>query len=305
MATKTTEQFIAEAVNLHGSKYDYTLVKYKSVRAKVKIICLSHGPFNMRAGDHIHSKQGCPACAKHEKRLTTDRFIQHAESVHGKMYDYSLVRYQWNKVPVDIICRIHGVFQQTPNNHVSGTRCPRCAVNTLHSVETFINKARKVHGLKYDYSHVVYTGVSKKVEIICLTHGKFDQTPTAHVDQKQGCPRCRIPNHSKEAGVWILNESQKINYPIQTTLNGGEYMLPNTRYRVDGFCHGTNTVYEFWGDFWHGNPDVYNATDINKVTCTTFGELHKDTMKKRQYILDAGYNLIEIWENDWNKLKGK
>ena len=86
---------------------------------------------------------------------------------------------------------------------------------------------------------------------------------------------------------------------IQHAKNGGEVMIPNTPYRADGFCKETNTVYEFWGDFWHGNPEIYEATQLNKVKQKTFGELYEDTMKKKQDIIAAGYNLIDIWERQW------
>jgi hypothetical protein len=74
-----------------------------------------------------------------------------------------------------------------------------------------------------------------------------------------------------------------------------------SRIIVDGFDSLTNTVYEFWGDFWHGNSAKYNSEDINAVTNKTFGELYKQTEIKRIKILENNYNLVEIWESEFNK----
>ena len=72
-------------------------------------------------------------------------------------------------------------------------------------------------------------------------------------------------------------------------------------YLADGYCSETNTVYEFNGDYWHGNPDVYNADDINKSTKTSFGELYKNTIRKENMLTKMGFNIVSIWENDWVK----
>jgi hypothetical protein len=37
----------------------------------------------------------------------------------GSEYDYSLVEYNGSKVKVKIICKVHGIFEQSPNNHIS------------------------------------------------------------------------------------------------------------------------------------------------------------------------------------------
>ena len=58
------------------------------------------------------------------------------------------------------------------------------------TTKEFIDKARKIHGDKYDYSKVEYVNVDTKVCIICPEHGEFWQTPYKHVNRKQGCPKC-------------------------------------------------------------------------------------------------------------------
>ena len=87
-----------------------------------------------------------------------------------------------------------------------------------------------------------------------------------------------------------------LNIPLE---NRQKYIkINNKRILVDALVN--NTVYEFWGDFWHGNPDKFNPNDRNTKCGKTFGELYENTLKKRKLILDAGYSLIEIWESNYN-----
>lgn len=55
--------------------------------------------------------------------------------------------------------------------------------------EKFIERAREVHGDKYDYSKVNYVGAETKVCIICPKHGEFWQTPHRHL-RGDRCPMC-------------------------------------------------------------------------------------------------------------------
>lgn len=44
---KSTTQFILEAKNTHGDKYDYSKVEYTTNKDKVCIICPIHGEFRL------------------------------------------------------------------------------------------------------------------------------------------------------------------------------------------------------------------------------------------------------------------
>ena len=86
----------------------------------------------------------------------TKEFIAKAKAVHGDKYDYSKVNYAKNTTKVTIICKIHGEFEQCPAYHLLGQGCPECGGRRKLTTEEFIEKARKVHGDKYDYSKVNY-----------------------------------------------------------------------------------------------------------------------------------------------------
>lgn len=52
----------------------------------------------------------------------------------------------------------------------------------------FIEKAKAVHGDRYDYSKSVWKGYHKKLTIICPDHGEFEQAGGIHY--RCGCPKC-------------------------------------------------------------------------------------------------------------------
>ena len=106
------------------------------------------------------------------RKLTTKEFIEKAREVHGDKYDYSKVRYANSKTKVCIICPKHGEFWQEANSHLQGSGCSKCCGNNSYATEEFIEKAREVHGDKYNYSKVEYKGMHTKVCIICPEHGK-------------------------------------------------------------------------------------------------------------------------------------
>lgn len=129
------------------------------------------------------------------KKRTRDDFIERARAVHGDRYDYSKVVYKGSHEKVCIICPKHGEFWQDPTNHISRkSNCPKCSYELISDLnrsdtESFIAKARKRHGDKYDYSKVVYRRTDEKVCIVCPEHGEFWQEPHNHI-QGAGCPKC-------------------------------------------------------------------------------------------------------------------
>ena len=124
--------------------------------------------------------------------LTTKRFIEKATLKHGNKYDYSKVEYNGCNEKVNIICPEHGEFLQKPTTHLLGCGCPICGKEKSskpQTKETWIKKARKVHGNKYDYSNVKYINHNTHVSIICPEHGEFSQKPITHL-RGNGCPEC-------------------------------------------------------------------------------------------------------------------
>ncbi len=194
---KSTKKFITAAVDTHGDNYNYESVKYTHSHNPVKIICAIHGVFQQEP--YVHRRgSGCPACgsaiSKYKTASTNAEFVIKAKNKHGGEYGYSLVNYINAITPVDIICKKHGMFKQTPATHLKGSGCRKCGIlkannSNRGSTKSFINEAIKIHGELYDYSSVNYVNRKKPVKIVCRIHGSFKQKPGVHL-KESGCPQC-------------------------------------------------------------------------------------------------------------------
>ncbi|AUR95126.1 protein of unknown function DUF723 [Vibrio phage 1.201.B._10N.286.55.F1] len=193
--------FVDKAVLIHGDKYDYSKVSYKTAKDKVEIICKTHGSFMQCPDKHINGKQGCNDCGNlsigKALAFTLADFIEQANAVHGNKYDYSEVDYKLAHTKVIIKCPIHGKFKQTPASHVRTYGCKECGdimtgKSLAKTIDKLIEDANLTHNNRYDYSKSVYLGAHKKILIICPGHGEFYQTPDAHINSRSGCPKCAV-----------------------------------------------------------------------------------------------------------------
>jgi len=262
---KTTEEWVKLARKVHGDKYDYSETVYNGSHEKLYIICPKHGEFWQIAKDHLRG-EGCPKCKFEKissiKKSNTDEFIEKARRIWGDRYDYSKVIYEKSNKKICVICPIHGEFLVTPNNHLRGSGCPKC-VGKNKITEEVIQKFRKVHGDKYDYSKVKYVDAATKVCIICPEHGEFWQLPYAHLAMEQGCPKCSM-SHMENKIDRLLTENN-IEHCYDTNING---LLK--RQAADFYLPDYNMVIECQGG-QHFYPG-FNRNDIKKAT-----QIHNNT----------------------------
>tara|TARA_R110000824_G_scaffold222785_3_gene410568 strand:+ start:2157 stop:4322 length:2166 start_codon:yes stop_codon:yes gene_type:complete len=97
----------------------------------------------------------------------------------------------------------------------------------------------------------------------------------------------------REQGLTL--EHAERNQEFRIDLGNGNYYL------ADGYCKENNTIYEFNGDFWHGNPAKYESEDINPKNGKTFGELYMKTVVKENVLKSMGFNVVSIWETEFDK----
>jgi hypothetical protein len=135
--TSNTTEFIKKAVAVHGDKYDYSVSIYTLSRNNIDIKCKKCLKiFKQTPNNHISKGFGCPHCSGNAI-LTTQEFIEKAIYVHGNMFDYSLTIYIRSSKNVKIRCiKKDVIFEQTPNNHLGGARCPCC--NPKHSTPSML-----------------------------------------------------------------------------------------------------------------------------------------------------------------------
>ena len=253
------EEFVKRARKLHGDKYDYSKVEYVNALTKVCIICPEHGEFWQTPASHLNGI-GCPKCGievtKDKTRRTLEEFIEKAKKVHDDKYDYSKVEYVNNRTKVCIICPEHGEFWQTPSSHLRGAGCKKCLNEKLSSdrlltTEEFIERARKIHGNKYNYSKIEYKGYYEKVCIICPEHGEFWQLAYNHL-QGKGCGQCKMSQLENRVNQLLLKNKIKFEYNIRPDFlkNGKSYRsldfyLPDYNIAIEcqGIQHFSDSKY--------------------------------------------------------------
>lgn len=170
--------------------YDFSEAHYNGRNSTAKVICPNHGAISMSWKYILHSKNkdACPTCRSMQDKK--DYFIKMSGIIHGNKYSYDLVRDYKNNEVVNIVCPIHGVFQQKPSNHLRGRGCQLCGGTSNSGTGGFISKAKEKHGDTYDYSLVNYINRKTPVDIVCKEHGVFSVLPKVHLRADIGCPRC-------------------------------------------------------------------------------------------------------------------
>lgn len=242
----TIEQFISSAIDMNGDKYDYSKVEYKNYHTKLIIICKIHGEFEQKSSHHLKGS-GCKLCGVNTradlKRSNTDTFIEKARIVHGDKYDYSKTEYVHSDIKLIIICKIHGKFEQDPSSHLVGHNCSKCTNTKKLTTFEFIEKARLVHGDKYDYSKVDYINSDMNIIIICKVHGEFKQIPYNHLNGRT-CPFCKNKTEGKlllflESNNFIVEHQKKFEWCKNKTYLPFDFYIPdlNLIIELDGDQH--------------------------------------------------------------------
>lgn len=304
------QEFILRAQHIWGkTTYDYSSVHpFGNQHELVWIKCLKHQQFFSKSpANHLHKSlpQGCPMCAIERTASLlssdTEEFVTKAMKVHGGRYDYSRVKYERSDVPIEIWCNEHHeFFTQRPSDHLSGKGCRICGIEAVNetnrklTTEVFVKRCKEVWGDEYDYSVVEYVNDDTPIKVICEKHGIFSIDFQNHTYLKRGCRKCGSRRRGKET-AWLDSlgiPDDELHREVTIKFEDGTWVF------ADGFVPETNTVYEFWGDFWHGNPKFYPPE--TKVGNPTAQDLFEKTNRKRANYFNHGYHLVEIWEHEWD-----
>ena len=207
---KTTSQFVKEAKAKFGNTYDYSEVNYINSKTTVKIKCNIHNVIiNQKPSVHLKMKtKGRCLC---DSRRDTETFIKGAKERHGGKYDYTKSIYISSKEKVQILCRKHGFFMQTPNCHLKGTGCAKCAFEDqsrrqLIDQEDFLQSIKETHKKRYILDNIIYTGCKNIITPECRIHGLFEIT-AKQFKRGVGCAKCfGNLKHTKESFIRLANE---------------------------------------------------------------------------------------------------
>lgn len=292
-------------------------------------ICSDHGPFTRKPNEVIKSKYGCRLCGqiararsnkqKAEKmEIPLQEHIKKFRVIFGDKYHYPEQEIKNGHSKIKIICPVHGEFKKHIHAHHKGRGCPTCNKKTKKikiikteqeriesvinanrsrttSISQFKERCQLKFGNKFEYDESTYVKLAKPMKIICHQHGEFWMKPYEHLYSAHGCPSCASAGSSNKEKIWL--ESQ------QVTTTQYVIKLHDKTIKVDGYKVETNSVYEFLGDYWHGNPIKYKCNDINKNNKFTFKELFEQTQERFLILSKLGYSIYYLWENDLdNKL---
>ena len=254
---KTLDSFIEESEFKYGKNvFKYNKVNYVNLTTPVNLTCVKHNfTFPQTPKEHFRAKENCcPKCKierlNKKSKKETILFKKEAIEKHGDKYDYQFVKFISKTEKVEILCKKHGKFFQTPKSHLKGHGCKKCSaefskeskfkgqkrkVNTLESLkEEFL----LVHGKTYDYSLFKSFNTTKdKIDIICKEHGPFKQSISDH---KRGsiCPKCSTAEKAKNLKSSINEIISKFNLIHN---NRFDYSLikeyNNNRERLPILCH--------------------------------------------------------------------
>lgn len=238
----------------------------------------------------IYSQTGCAACS-HRKPIT------HQE-IDNIVHARNIIRLE-NPVNVDTSikwkcqsCTYEWVT--TPNNVMyKKSGCPKCA-NKAPVTNNDVDIALLSRNIKRMDN---VQGMLRCYRWGCLVcNHSWKTTADSVINNETGCPKC-IKRISKPEEQWL----DFVKVPNDTEHRQVLIRINSKNYKVDGYIPETKTVYEFWGDYWHGNPNKFDQNIRHPIAKITYGEMFNKTQQKRSAILNNGYNLIEIWESDWKQ----
>lgn len=134
------------------------------------------------------------------RKKTQEEFIEQLKISYRNKWDISKVEYIKSNKKIILGCNIHGWFNITPNNLLSGGGCPKCAlkqkgINHRLTQKEFVKRSNEKHNKFFDYSKTIYKKGTEKVIITCPIHEDFEQLPNSHL-QGKGCLKCSHDNAS-------------------------------------------------------------------------------------------------------------
>lgn len=324
MANNKTQTFTNKCFVLYGNLYDYSLVYYKNAQSKVNIICPIHGQFEKTPNNHLRG-QGCPQCSSASRLLKilnkygTDNPSKNLE-VQQKRKSTNLIKYGTDnplgnddirKKRKQTMLDNYGVeySYSNPNLYLKckQTMLDNHGVTHNSYIPEVVNKRKQTMLVKYGVSQFNQQHMIDILPLLTNQEWLFDQyiiqNKTAiQISNELGISDVTIGLYLKQHEISI-RQIGWCSYKSQVWLDNindniiREYKIPGTKFRADGYCKETNTIYEFYGDYWHGNPEIYNPEDINEVNGKTMGELYQNTIERERKLAQLGYVLISMWEN--------
>lgn len=297
----STDKFISKLANIHGNNYDYSSTVYMGSNKPITYKCYMHGDITQIARTHMSGSK-CPHCGYEKKRniktrITKEEFISRSNKKFGNLFDYSksVIDNTTNMfTKIIIICKVHGEFEQTLSNHLSSKfGCSKCrdvevgkkfALYYRETYGSYVDRFKKIHGNKYDYSNVDESvGCKTKVKIVCPIHGDFYQTLEKHL--MHGCSKCSSSHGESKVREWLIKNN--IAFVEQKRFDNCRNKKPLP---FDFYIESLNICIEYDGEFHYKTMDINNEETLRYV--------QSNDLIKNNFCLNTKIKLIRIpyWE---------
>ncbi len=305
---KLTMKEVLDKINKHNNDYPNKHVIlcenqiYESMASKMSFLCLKGHKWSSRLREITSAHHGCPHC-EGNIRYSHEEYVDKIEKVEV------IDKYINSHTKINHKCLVcDNIWATKPIYLLTGHGCPACARetaatkqrNTKDELISLLNNRNLKHPDKIvNFKHIEnYKNLRTKMIFVCCKNHEFYARPH-DVFRGDGCPQCRRRPYSKKAIAW-LKTFNGLN--IQHAENGGEFLIQDTKWKADGYDPITKTIYEFYGNAFHGNPTIYNKDDKCHPYDKTLsaGFLYNRTVEREKLIKEMGYNIITIWEDVWD-----
>lgn len=343
----TQEEFLSKVKAVHGDRYDYSEALYQGQNKKVTIKCKEHGQFSQTPDSHLNGR-GCPECGRKAigdgSRLSRDEFLRRLLELNTG-YGLDEVRYESMSRHITLVCKEHGRFSaQAGNVLYRKSGCPKCAVESngkrsRKSFESYVNRARAVHGERFEYLGVEYENAQAYLMVYCREHGEFRQLANSHLNGV-GCIKCSKPIwdtdsfiveankvHENKYSYFGANYTGSTNKVVITCPDHGEFLqLPSCHVHLAQGCpkcanigpsEAQLEIYKFLSN--HTKVELeYTLADTRKRLdmfvpnlnlaveyhgliwhSTKFKEDPREDYKKHKLAESLGIRVIHIYEDEW------
>ena len=250
---------------------------------------------------------GCPGCSGKKAykdnclaTLRPDIAVQWHPTLNGELTPYDVTVRSGKELWW--MCEKSHEWCVSVYNRTNGNGCPYCSGkrvcedNCLATLRPDI--AAQWHPIKNgNLTPRDFTcGSEKRVWWLCENGHEWKTSIENRTYLGYGCKLCGNGPVSKVSQQWL----DSLGIPQ----GNREVLLPDLKIRVDAFIPETNMVYEFFGDYWHGNPKRFKQSRLNRSVGKTFGQLYDETKARLSRLEEAGYKVVYIWENDHKKAFG-
>lgn len=232
--------------------------EYQGTSISILHRCLEHDfvglqhPISAMRGAKM---QACPKCKRVRSKETIEkakasmqsgaakRFIKNAKNLYGDANDYSEIDYKGSDHKVQIICRLHGPFWQSPHQHLRGKiGCTKCMVEKYGPPRLFSQAEHIKQVEEGGLLEVIgsYKGARERILYRCKKHDvKFFAWPRNAV-QGKGCPECKnlYIKNSLRTPVDILKERFLEKHGSKYAYNFENYVNFSSQIEITCPVHG-------------------------------------------------------------------